>query len=484
MTPKWLEGSSGNRFAVDDPATRQVLAEVADGTPQDGKLALDAACNAQEAWAARNPRERGEALRAAYKLLVRRIDSFAAVITAEMGKSLEEAKSEVLYAAEFLRWYAEEAVRISGQFRRAPASGMLHLVERRAVGPCLLITPWNFPLAMATRKIGPALAAGCSCVVKPSELTPLTTLLFAELMAEVGLPDGVLNVVPTANAPELTEFLLADPRLRKVSFTGSTAVGREILRGAAGNVLRTSMELGGNAPFVVLDDADLEVAVEGAVQAKLRNVGQACTAANRFILQRGIADAFASRLAERFSDCKVGSGNTDGSIVGPMISEAARSRVHGILEQATADGAEILAGGFIPIGDGYFYPPTVLFGVSPKSQVFQQEIFGPVAPIHVVADLPEAINVANATTSGLAGYVFTRSLDAAFTARASLDVGMLGVNTGLVSDPAAPFGGVKQSGLGREGGAEGIEEYLTIHYAALSVPNGTEAPHRESLALR
>ena len=468
---QWGHATGGRTFEVVDPATEEVLFDVADASPEDGRRALAAAADAAPAWRAVAPRERSELLRAVYERLVSRADDIAALITAECGKPLAEARAEVVYGADFLRWYAEQAVRADGLVRTAPAGANRQLVHRRPVGPALLITPWNFPIAMATRKIGPALAAGCTVVIKPARLTPMTTMLVAEVirseLEDRGLPTGVVNVVPTSKASDVTAPLLADPRLRKLSFTGSTPVGRKLLEEAAGQVLKASMELGGNAPFVVFDDADLDAAVEGAMVAKLRNAGQSCVAANRFLVHVSVAREFSRQLAERFADLRVGPGAREGVQVGPLIEAAAVDKVDELVADAADRGAQVLTGGSRPDGPGYFYEPTVLAGVGPDARAVTEEIFGPVAPVVVFADDDEALELANATEYGLAAYAYTRSLDRAMRVSQEVEAGMIGINRGMVSDASAPFGGVKQSGLGREGGEAGLEEYLETVYVAL-----------------
>jgi succinate-semialdehyde dehydrogenase/glutarate-semialdehyde dehydrogenase len=465
---KWRESETGDRFAVHDPATGSTLTTVADASAADALAALDAAASVQREWAATPPRTRGDILRRAFDAVQARADDFALLMTLEMGKALPEARAEVTYGAEFLRWFGEEAVRIDGRYTTAPAGGSRLLVTRRPVGPALLITPWNFPLAMATRKIGPAVAAGCTMIVKPAELTPLTTLLLAEVLVDAGLPPGVLNVIPTTAPGAATGPLLHDPRLRKLSFTGSTEVGRTLLQQASTTVLRTSMELGGNAPFLVFDDADLDAAVEGAVAAKLRNVGEACTAANRFLVHEDVAEAFAGALAERFAAKTIGRGTDDGVDIGPLIDERSRAKVQALVDDAVAKGATALTGGAPVPGAGWFYPPTVLTGVPASARVLSEEIFGPVAPIVTFRTEDEAIDAANATPFGLVAYAYTRDLARTIRLTERLETGMLGINTGVVSNPAAPFGGVKQSGVGREGGAEGIDEYLETMYVGIA----------------
>ena len=466
---EWRDGAGGRTFPVEDPATGAVLCEVADATADDAKAALDAAVAAQPEWAAHPPRERGEILRRAYEAITVRVDELALLMTLEMGKPLAESKAEVAYAAEFLRWFAEESVRIAGRFSTAPNGKGRMLTLRQPVGPCLFITPWNFPMAMGTRKIGPAIAAGCTMVVKPAQLTPLSMLALAQILHEAGLPKGVLNIVTASSASTVVNPLLDDGRLRKLSFTGSTDVGRQLLAHAGDKVLRTSMELGGNAPFLVFEDADLVAAVDGAVVAKMRNIGEACTAANRFHVARPIASEFAARLADRLGAMKLGRGTDDGVDVGPLVNEKARSTVAELVEDALDRGAKALVGAKPGDGPGYFYCPTVLDGVPPDARVLHEEIFGPVAPVTSFDSDDEAIAAANDTEYGLVAYVYTRDLNRAFHVVEALETGMVGLNQGMVSNPAAPFGGVKQSGIGREGGAEGIDEYLATKYVAMNV---------------
>lgn len=467
---EWRGATGGGTFAVEDPATATTLAQVADATADDARAALDAAAAAQESWARTAPRKRAEILRGGFEAITARAEEFATVMTLEMGKPLAEARGEVAYGAEFLRWFSEETARIYGRYSPAPDGVQRLLVTKRPVGPCLLITPWNFPLAMATRKSAPALAAGCTMVIKPASLTPLTTLLYAQVMAEAGVPDGVLNVIPTSHSGATTEPLFADPRLRKLSFTGSTEVGRVLLRQASDNVLRTSMELGGNAPLLVFADADLDAALDGAFNAKLRNGGQACTAANRIYVEAGIAEEFAERLAQRIGSVRVGPGVEDGTQLGPVIDSDARDRIGGLVRDAVGDGAKVLAGGEALDRPGYFFAPTVLADVPSGARVMTEEIFGPVAPITTFADEDEAVALANGTPFGLISYVFTTSLARTLRLAERIETGMLAVNSGVISNPAAPFGGVKQSGLGREGSAEGIEEYLETVYVGIADP--------------
>jgi len=465
----WRDASGGATFGVEDPATEQKLVEVADGTADDARAALDAAAAAQADWAASAPRERSEILRRAFDLMSERSDDLALLMTLEMGKPLAEAAGEVSYAAEFCRWFAEEAVRIDGRWSRNPAGSGRLLTMRQPVGPCLLITPWNFPIAMGTRKIGPAIAAGCTMVVKPAQQTPLSMLLLADILREVGLPDGVLNVVPTTKASDVTGPLFDDGRLRKVSFTGSTPVGKKLMEQASKHLLRVSMELGGNAPFVVFGDADMDLAVEQAVIAKMRNIGESCVAANRFHVHESVAEEFAQRLAQRLGEMKVGRGTEDGVEVGPLIDDEQRGKVADLVEDAVGKGAKVLTGGE-RVGDrGYFYAPTVLSGITDEATLLREEIFGPVAPVKTFSSDDEAIAAANASDYGLVAYVFTRDLERALRVSEALEVGMLGLNKGLVSNPAAPFGGVKESGFGREGGREGINEYLSVKYVAVDL---------------
>ncbi|ROR72566.1 NAD-dependent succinate-semialdehyde dehydrogenase [Bogoriella caseilytica] len=464
---QWRAAAGGATFAVTDPATGMEVAAVADAAPDDGMAALSAAAGAQAAWAATSPRERAELLRTAFEATIAQRERLATIMALEMGKPVAEAAGEVTYAAEFLRWFAEEASRVSGRFQQAPEGTLRILVSKRAVGPCLFITPWNFPLAMATRKIAPALAAGCTVVLKPAEATPLTSLAFAQILAEAGLPDGVVNVIPTSDAQPVTGPIIQDRRLRKLSFTGSTAVGKALLGEASQNVLRTSMELGGCAPFLVFEDADLDVALQAARAAKLRNIGEACTAANSFYVHESLAEEFAERLAAEFAALTVGPGLEPASEIGPIISEQQRERIVDLVHGATDDGARVLTGGEPIAGPGYFYPPTVLAEVAPGSEIMREEVFGPVAPVTTFREEDEVIALANASEMGLAGYVITRDLERVLRLTERLEVGMLGVNVGVLSNAAAPFGGVKHSGLGREGGAEGIEEFLETVYTAL-----------------
>jgi succinate-semialdehyde dehydrogenase/glutarate-semialdehyde dehydrogenase len=466
---EWREASGGGSFPVEDPATGEVLCEVADASPADGLAALDAAVAVQAEWAAQAPRERGEVLGRAFQALNQRAEELALLMTLEMGKPLAESKAEIAYAAEFFRWFAEEAVRIDGRYGVAPNGQGRLLTMRQPVGPCLLITPWNFPLAMGTRKIGPAVAAGCTMVVKPAGQTPLSMLALAGILEEAGLPAGVCNVVTTSASGPLMAPLLRDRRVRKLSFTGSTEVGRRLIAQAADNVLRVSMELGGNAPFLVFDDADLDAAVEGAMIAKLRNIGEACTAANRFHVAEPLAEVFAERLAARMGGLRVGRGTEEGVQVGPLINKEAVDKVAGLVGDALERGARVVVGARPGDGRGYFYQPTVLGGVPEGARVLREEIFGPVAPVAAFDGEEAAVAAANDTEFGLVAYVYTRDLRRAFRVVEGLETGMVGLNQGLVSNPAAPFGGVKQSGFGREGGPEGIAEYLETKYVAINL---------------
>jgi succinate-semialdehyde dehydrogenase/glutarate-semialdehyde dehydrogenase len=465
----WRPAQEGPTFDVEDPSTGEALCAVADATPADGLTALDAALKAQESWAQHPPRERGEILRRAYEAIMGRREELAVLMTLEMGKPLPESRTEVAYAAEFFRWFAEEGVRVDGGYAVAPNGHGRVLVMKQPVGPCLLITPWNFPMAMGTRKIGPAVAAGCTMVVKPAKQTPLSMLALAEIIRDAGLPDGVLNVITTTSAGEVMEPLIRDGRARKLSFTGSTEVGRKLLEQCADQVLRVSMELGGNAPFIVFDDADLDAAVDGAMLAKMRNIGEACTAANRFYVHSSVADEFSRRLAERMGALTIGRGVDDGVEVGPLIDAAGREKVSTLVADAVEKGARVLVGGDVTAGPGYFYRPTVLADVPRDARVQREEIFGPVAPVTSFDTQDEALAAANDTQYGLVAYVYTRDLACAVRVCERLEAGMVGLNQGIVSNPAAPFGGVKHSGLGREGGRVGIDEFLETKYVALNV---------------
>ena len=454
---------------VEDPSTGETLAEVADASPEHGMDALDAAVAAQSSWAATDPRERGEILRRAFELVVAGGEDIALLMTLEMGKPLSEARAEVTYGGEFLRWFSEEAVRISGRYSVAPSGGTRLLTMKQPVGPVYAITPWNFPLAMGTRKIGPALAAGCTVVIKPAGLTPLTTLALASILAEAGLPDGVVNVVTTSASGDVSGPIIADPRLRKLTFTGSTSVGQTLIEQSAEHVLKTSMELGGNAPFLIFGDADLDAALDGAMLAKMRNIGEACTSANRFIVHESVVAEFSSRFAAKMGDLAIGRGTEDGVKVGPLINQAAIDKVTDLVADAVGHGAEVLTGGEALDRPGHFYPPTVLGGVPTKARIFREEIFGPVAPISTFDDDDEGLAMANDTEYGLVAYAFTQNLSRAIRVAEGLETGMVAINQGIVSNPAAPFGGVKASGLGREGGAEGIEEYLETKYIGIKL---------------
>lgn len=464
---EWVDAEGAKTLDVVDPSTGEVIRRIADASPADGIRALDAAVAAQEAWAATAPRERSEILRRAFDLVQARKEDLALLMTLEMGKPLAESRGEVAYGGEFLRWFSEEAVRISGRYGMNPEGTGRIVVSQRPVGPSFFITPWNFPLAMATRKIAPALAAGCTVVIKPAELTPLTTLFFVELLAEAGVPAGVVNVITTASSGAVSAPIIADPRLRKLSFTGSTPVGQKLIAQAAEGVLRVSMELGGNAPFVVFDDADLDKAVDGAMLAKFRNIGQACTAANRFIVHESVAAEFSQRVAERVRAMSIGRGTEEGVQIGPLIDDRAVAKAQELVGDAVERGARVLVGGNAVEGPGTFYEPTVVEGVAPGSAILREEIFGPVLAISTFADEDEAVRLANDTEYGLVSYVFTQDLARGHRMIDRLETGMMGLNVGVVSNAAAPFGGVKQSGLGREGGLEGIHEYLNVKYTLI-----------------
>jgi succinate-semialdehyde dehydrogenase/glutarate-semialdehyde dehydrogenase len=466
---QWRDSSDAATFDVINPATGAVIAAVADASLDDARAAMDAAAAAQPEWAARLPRDRAEILRKAFDLLMAQEDRFARLITLENGKSLADARAEHRYAAEFFRWFSEEAVRNLGSMSTAPASGAKILVHHKPAGVAVLVTPWNFPEAMATRKIAPALAAGCTCILKPAAETPLTALALAQVLEDAGVPPGVVNVLPTTKAGPLVRAMLHDPRARVISFTGSTEVGRRLLREAADCVVNPRMELGGNAPFIVFEDADVDAAVDGAMIAKMRNMGEACTAANRFLVHDSVHDEFAEKFAARMAALKVGNGLEEGVAVGPLVNAAARDKIERFVADAVAKGAEILTGG--RRGDdpnGFFYLPTVLTGVSADAQCLCDEIFGPVAPIQRFSSEEEALRHANATEYGLAAYVFTRDIARGLRVADRLEVGMLGLNRGVMSDPAAPFGGVKQSGLGREGAHEGLMEFLETQYISVA----------------
>ena len=459
--------SDGATFDVLDPATGQVLATVASGTVDDAVSCVDAAAAAAAGWAATAPRQRSDILRRAHELMVERADILARLIVAENGKALPDARGEVLYSAEFFRWYAEEAVRIKGEIQTAPGGANKIIVVHQPVGIAVLVTPWNFPAAMASRKIGPALAAGCTVILKPASETPLTALALAAILAEAGVPRGVVNVLPSKRSGPVVAAMLADPRVRKLSFTGSTEVGRTLLHLANEQIINCSMELGGNAPFIVFEDADLDAAIEGALIAKMRNAGEACTAANRFYVAASIADEFARRLSSAMSGMQVGPGADDGVTVGPLVNAASRTTVADLVDGAVANGAKVLTGGTVPDGAGFFYPPTVLTHVPPNAAILHTEIFGPVAPIATFTTEDEAVELANSTDFGLVSYVYTRDLARGLRVSERIEAGMVGLNRGLVSDPAAPFGGVKQSGLGREGGHEGMLAFTESKYIAV-----------------
>jgi succinate-semialdehyde dehydrogenase / glutarate-semialdehyde dehydrogenase len=466
---EWRDAGEGRTLAVEDPSTGEPLCEVADARPDDAQAALTAAAEIQEEWAAHAPRERGEILRRAFEALTERADELAVLMTLEMGKPVAESKAEIAYAAEFFRWFSEEAVRIDGRFTVNADRPGRTLVMRHPVGPCLLITPWNFPMAMGTRKIGPAVAAGCTMVMKPASQTPLSMLELARILEESGLPGGVLNIITSSSSGSVVAPLLDDDRLRKLSFTGSTEVGAKLMEQASRHLLRVSMELGGNAPFLVFDDADLDAAIEGAMLAKMRNIGEACTAANRFHVAEPLAEPFTEKLAEQIGSLKVGRGTEDDVKVGPLIDEDQRSKVAELVQDAIDKGATAVVGGREREGAGYFYDPTVLGDVPDEARLLKEEVFGPVAPVKSFASEEEAIAAANDTEYGLVAYVYTNDLRRAFRVVEGLETGMVGLNQGMVSNAAAPFGGVKHSGFGREGGKEGINEYLEVKYVVMSL---------------
>ncbi|CAN5329248.1 NAD-dependent succinate-semialdehyde dehydrogenase [soil metagenome] len=466
---QWRDPARGGTLSVEDPSTQESLCEVADADDDDAMAALDAAVGAQADWAAHPPRERGEILRRGWELITERSDELALLMTLEMGKPLAESQAEIAYAAEFFRWFAEEAVRIEGQYSMTPDGSGRTIVMRQPVGPCVMITPWNFPMAMGTRKIGPAVAAGCTMVVKPAQLTPLSMLALTAILEEAGLPAGVLNVVTSSSSGSVIGPLLEDPRVRKLSFTGSTEVGRTLIEQSARNVLRVSMELGGNAPFLIFDDADLDAAVDGAMLAKMRNLGEACTAANRFHVAEPVAERFAHKLAERMGALTLGRGAEEGTDVGPLVDSEQLGKVTELVDDALERGAKAVVGGRAVDGRGYFYEPTVLGDVPSDARLLKEEIFGPVAPVAAFDSEEAAITAANDTEFGLVAYVYTSDLRRAFRVCEGLETGMIGLNQGKVSNPAAPFGGVKQSGFGREGGRVGIEEYLEVKYVAMNL---------------
>ncbi len=465
---EWVSATEGRTFEVVDPSTAGVVATVCDGDIADGISAVDAAEKAFAAWKATSPRRRSDVLMKCFHLLLEQAEWLAQLITVENGKALPDARSEVAYAAEFFRWYAEEAVRAPGEFGSAPSGANQIIVKHEPIGIAVLVTPWNFPAAMATRKIAPALAAGCTCILKPAAETPLTALAIGEIMRQAGVPAGVVNIVTTRNAGPVVSAMLHDKRVRKLSFTGSTGVGRALLREAADQVVSCSMELGGNAPFIVFDDADLETAVAGAMVAKMRNGGEACTAANRFYVQKGILGDFTRRFAEEMAALEVGPGLAPNTQLGPLITEAAVAKVGRLVDDAVAKGAQLIVGGRRLNGDGFYYPPTVLANVSPDAALLGEEIFGPVAPIIAFDTEDEVVHMANDTEYGLVSYVFSGDLRRALAVAGRLESGMVGINRGVVSDAAAPFGGMKQSGLGREGSHHGMLEYLETKYIAAS----------------
>jgi succinate-semialdehyde dehydrogenase / glutarate-semialdehyde dehydrogenase len=466
---EWRDASGGVTLPVEDPSTAEALCEVADATPEDAVSALDAASEAQAEWAKHPPRERAEILRRAFQKMVERTDELALLMTLEMGKTTSESKAEIAYAAEFFRWFSEEAVRIEGRYAVPPAGAGRMLTMKQPVGPCILITPWNFPMAMGTRKIGPAVAAGCTMIVKPAQQTPLSMLALAQILEESGLPDGVLNVVTSSSSGSVMAPLISDPRARKLSFTGSTEVGRKLIEQSAEQILRVSMELGGNAPFLVFEDADVDAAVEGALVAKMRNIGEACTAANRFHVSEPVAGEFAEKLASRMEAMRVGRGTEEGVEVGPLIDGTQREKVQGLVEDALGKGAKALVGAEKVDGPGYFYRPTVLDDVPQDATLLKEEIFGPVAPVASFGSEEDAVAAANDTEYGLVAYVYTNDLKRALRVCEGLQTGMVGLNQGMVSNASAPFGGIKHSGFGREGGKEGIEEYLETKYVAINL---------------
>lgn len=463
---KWKKASDGARFDVIDPATEKVIASVASATVDDAKAAIDAADAAFPAWAAKKPRERGEILRKAFEIIMRDAERYAKIITLENGKSLSDSRGEVAYAAEFFRWYAEEAVRNVGQISVAPASGARIVAQQKPAGIAVLVTPWNFPAAMATRKIGPALAAGCPVVLKPASDTPLTMLALMQALEEAGVPPGVVNVIPSRSSGKVVSAMLHDMRVRVVSFTGSTEVGRKLLHEAADNIVKPAMELGGNAPFIVFEDADIDAAIEGAMVAKMRNMGEACTAANRFYVHEKVEAEFSKKLSAKMGALKMGNGLDDGVAVGPLVNAEGRDKVIELVDDAVSKGAKILTGGKKPDGVGFFYPATVLTNVPDSALMNKEEIFGPVASIQTFKAEDEVIKRANDTEYGLVAYLYTKDMSRGMRVSEKLDFGMIGLNRGLVSDPAAPFGGTKQSGLGREGGQEGMKEFLEMQYVS------------------
>jgi succinate-semialdehyde dehydrogenase/glutarate-semialdehyde dehydrogenase len=466
---EWRDATGGGTLEVIDPSTEEPICEVADATPEDAMAALDAAVEAQREWGSSAPNDRAGILWKAFELLVERTDELATLMTLEMGKPLVESKGELAYAADFFRWFSGEALRMDGNYKQFANGTSRVMVMKQPVGPTLMITPWNFPMAMGTRKLGPAIAAGCTSVVKPASQTPLCMLALAQILEEAGLPAGVVNVFTTSSSGKTTGPLIEDSRLRKLSFTGSTEVGRSLIEASAKNVLKVSMELGGNAPFLVFDDADLDEAVEGALLAKMRNIGEACTAANRFYVADSVREEFTNRLAERMGSLKIGRGTEEGVKVGPLVDEPSREKVKQLVDDAVQHGGKLVTGGEAPDGNGFFFPPTVIADVPTDARVFHEEIFGPVAPIAGFTSEDEAIEHANNTEYGLVAYVFTRDIKRAIRVCERLETGMVGLNQGMVSNAGAPFGGVKQSGTGREGGHEGLEEFLETKYVAVSV---------------
>jgi succinate-semialdehyde dehydrogenase/glutarate-semialdehyde dehydrogenase len=466
---EWRDASGGRTLGVEDPATGEVLCEVADGTEEDAKAALDAAVAMRQEWADTSPNERSAILWNAFEALNDRKEELGLLMTLEMGKPVAESEAEIVYAAEFFRWFSGQALRITGDYRMAGNGASRVLVMRQPVGPSLMITPWNFPMAMGTRKVGPAVAAGCTAVMKPAQQTPLSMLALGQILEECGLPGGVFNIITTSSSSKTTSPLIADPRLRKLSFTGSTEVGRKLIGQSAENILKVSMELGGNAPFLIFEDADLDAAVEGALLAKMRNVGEACTAANRFHVAEPVAAEFAERLGRAMGELKVGRGTDDDVKVGPLIDQPAREKVADLVQDALDKGAKVVVGGGAMDGAGYFFEPTVLGDVGPDARMLKEEIFGPVAPVTGFQSEEDAIAAANDTEFGLVAYVFTRDLKRAIRVIEGLETGMVGLNQGMVSNAGAPFGGVKQSGIGREGGFEGIDEFLEVKYVAVNV---------------
>jgi succinate-semialdehyde dehydrogenase/glutarate-semialdehyde dehydrogenase len=465
---KWRKASDGKRFDVIDPATENTVASVASATVDDAKAAVDAASAAFPAWAAKKPRERGEILRKAFELIMRDAERLAKLITLENGKALSDSRGEVAYAAEFFRWNAEEAVRNLGQLYNAPSSGARVVVQHKPAGVAVLVTPWNFPAAMATRKIGPALAAGCTVVLKPASDTPLTMLALMPILQEAGVPAGVVNVIPSRSSGTVVSAMLHDPRVRVVSFTGSTEVGRKLLHEAADNVVKPAMELGGNAPFIVFDDADIDAAIDGAMVAKMRNMGEACTAANRFYVHEKVHDEFAKKLTAKMGSLKMGNGLDEGVSLGPLVNKDGLDKVVELVDDAVGKGAKILTGGKAPGGKGFFYPATVLANVPDNAKMLNEEIFGPVASLQTFKSEDEVVRRANDTEYGLVAYLYTKDLSRGMRVSEKLDFGMIGLNRGLVSDPAAPFGGMKQSGIGREGAHEGLMEFLETQYVSVN----------------